>query len=91
MKKIDTPELDKLVKVRYESQKIGEFLDWLSSQGIELAEWSDTEYDDGQLYEIRTTKEQLLAKYFCINLEKAEKERQAILDNIRRENEENVS
>jgi hypothetical protein len=91
MKKIETPELDKLVKVSDESQKIGEFLEWLSSQEIELAEWTGSccdECGDETLMNIIMTREQLLAKYFCIDLVKAEKERQAILDNIRRENEQ---
>jgi len=85
MKKIETPELDKLVEVRDESQMIANFLEWLSSEEIDivLAKWSDTEYEGGKLYNITMTKEQLLAKYFNIDLVKAEKERQAILDNIR--------
>lgn len=90
MKKIETPELDKLVKVSDESQKIGEFLEWLSSEEIELAEWTGSCCDEcGEeiLMNMTMTREQLLAKYFCIDLVKAEKERQAILDSVRSQDE----
>jgi hypothetical protein len=35
----DYPEHDKLTKVSDESQSIGAFLEWLSTQGINLMEW----------------------------------------------------
>lgn len=90
MKKIDTPQLDKMVEVKDESQMISNFLDWLDEKEIVLAEWSGSDCDecgDEILIHLIRTKEQLLANYFNIDLVKAEKERQAILDNIRRQNE----
>ena len=83
MKEVKTPELKKLAKVAPDSQKIGEFLEWLSSKEIVLADWDDR---DGELFQIDQTREQLLACYFCIDLVKAEKERHAILDDIRAKN-----
>ena len=94
MSEIKTPELDKMVEIGDESQKIGEFLEWLSSEEIELAEWTGfccDECGEEILMNMIMTEEQLLAKYFGIDLEKAEKERQAILDNIREQNENTVA
>lgn len=37
---METPELDKITKVRDKSQAIGEFLDWLTGEhNIVLARW----------------------------------------------------
>ena len=77
------PECDKLAKVAPESQKIGEFIDWLSNEkGIHLASYDvarDLEY-------IHIPIERLLADYFKIDLNKVEKERAAILKWIREKN-----
>jgi hypothetical protein len=35
------PEHDKLSKVRNESQRIGEFLDWLSERGMQVMRWHE--------------------------------------------------
>ena len=86
MKKTDTTELDKIRKVSENSQRIGEFLEWLAEQEIILAEWTGNEYNecgDEPLMRISQTREQLLANYFEIDLAKAEQERQALLDAIR--------
>ncbi len=72
------PECDKLAKVSEDSQKIGEFIDWLHSQEIELAKWEDDE-----LFTIHESIEKLLAKYFEIDLVKVENERQALLKAMR--------
>lgn len=85
-----TPELEKIQKVAPDSQKIGEFLEWLSGKEIVLAEWSGSDCEEcGEetLMHISQNRERLLADYFCIDLAKAEKERQAILDDIRAKNE----
>lgn len=86
---VDTPELNKVLEVSEDSQRIGEFLEWLAEQEIVLAEWVGREYGVGteSLMRISQTREQLLANYFEIDLVKAEKERQALLDAIRAENE----
>jgi len=82
IKKIETPELDKMVEIRDESQTISSFLEWLCEKEVVLAKWYEEEFEL-ELGHITETKEQLLANYFGIDLVKAEKERQAILDNIR--------
>ena len=89
MVKTKTPVLDKLLKVAPDSQKIGEFLEWLSGQEIVLAEWTGSDCDEcgnETLMEISQNREYLLANYFCIDLVKAEKERLALLDDIRAKN-----
>ena len=85
MKKTDTTELDRIQEVHEDSQRIGEFLEWL------LGEWSGSECDecgDETFIHMIQTREQLLANYFEIDLAKAEKERQALLDAVRAENNE---
>lgn len=83
-----TPELEKMLKVKDDSQKIGEFLEWLSEQEIALAEWTGSdcnECEDEILMRISMSRETLLAKYFDIDLVKCEAERQAVLDDIRKD------
>ena len=83
-KEISTPELNKIKKNQFESQTIGEFLDWLQNEkGIILCVY-DKDVSEHHPYPIRESIEQLLAKYFRIDLQKAEKERVAILDNLRK-------
>jgi len=71
----DYPECDKLSKVKDESQIIGEFLDWCSTQGVHLA----TYYEERGLVADRRSIEQVLADYFDIDLDKVEEEKQHIL------------
>ncbi len=114
-----TPECDKMVVIHEDSQKIGEFLDWLKEQGIHLCnphthneycyrygdiELKEGEYKsrdymgqakyvgekelncgsrNGEMFYIREDFEKLLARYFNIDLDKVEKEKQAILAEIR--------
>lgn len=74
MEKPKTPQLDKMLEVQTESQKIGEFLDWLNEKKIYLCK------PVGYFTEINKTTEELLADYFDINLEDAEQERKALLE-----------
>lgn len=83
-----TPELDKMLAVRPDSQAIGGFLEWLTEQEITLAKWGGgaclcCDEDGTQLMSIVQTKEQLLANYFSIDLAKCEKERRALLDALK--------
>jgi hypothetical protein len=89
-----TPELDKMLVVRDDSQKIGEFLGWLSEQSIVLAEFDtvpcrDCGCEREALVHTRSNREQLLADYFKIDLNKCEqeRERQQILGGLRQQNE----
>lgn len=84
-----TPELDKMLKAKSDSQRIGEFLEWLDEQEIVLAEWSGSdcyECGDETLMCISQNRERLLANYFCIDLDKAEIERLALLDDLKTKN-----
>jgi hypothetical protein len=87
-----TPELDKMLKVREDSQQIGEFLEWLAEQEYVLAEWTGSDCCDEcgnePLMEMSINREKLLAKYFDINLAKCEAERQAIFDDLKAKNNE---
>ena len=82
-----TPELDKMMAVQEKSQIIGEFLKWLNESSLIICEYGVIfdiyeEEMDG-LLPIRSSKEQLLAEYFNIDLNKCERERQQILTDLK--------
>lgn len=80
-----TPECDKMLAVKLESQAIGSFLDWLSEQGMFISEYTKVEgYRDEQPWPVSKSIEQWLADYFEIDLAKVEKERRAILEDFRK-------
>ncbi len=75
-----TPVLDRMGEVKDESQVIGEFLDWLGDQKTVLAEWTREEnYLWDVLIPTRMPIEELLAKYYGIDLAQVEEEKAAIL------------
>lgn len=90
--KVETPELDKMLKVKNESQAIGEFIESLREKGLYICREVDKEYglttvddngDDYSTYVENTTSiEELLADFFGIDLKKCEEERQAILNSL---------
>ena len=95
MKKTDTTELDKIREVSEDSQRIGEFLEWLAEQEISLMKspkdkcrncYECEECSNVLMEYLVIRREQLLANYFVIDLIKAEKERRVLLDAIRAEN-----
>jgi hypothetical protein len=74
------PELDKLQRATEErhTQEIGEFLEWLAADGIVLCRvWEDGILPD------RETTEKRLARYVGVDLQKAEKERRQMLEDLR--------
>lgn len=73
------PEHEKLKLVQAESQCQGEFLDWLSEQGINLATWGPHEH----LYPINTSIRDLLAQYHEIDQKVLEAEKRQMLDVLR--------
>lgn len=82
---IKTPELEKIKAVSEKSQSIGEFLDWLQNQGIHTAKYvHDVESEEEILETVYLDREKILAKYFNIDLKKAEQERQKILGDLRK-------
>ena len=76
-----TPTLDAMLKVKPQSQAIGQFLDWLSSQ----KELTVCQYDDAteRYWPARFSIEEIIAEHLGINLKKAEKEKLALLESIR--------
>lgn len=75
MAKEKYPECEKMQSVRDDSQKIGEFLEWLDQNKMFVAEYNHMDFAQP----IRLRREQLLAKYFEIDLDKVENERRKIL------------
>lgn len=87
------PECEKLLKFSKKSQMIGEFLEWLrNTKEITLARWDKDECDfcrteDDVLVPAYDATEKLLAEFFGIDMDKVEKERQQLLEELR-ENKE---
>jgi hypothetical protein len=79
------PECEKLAKVSEQSQKIGEFIDWLGwNKGYHISFYPKDEETHAypRLAPIIENTEQLLADYFEIDLKKVEEERRAILKGL---------
>ncbi len=81
---IETPMLDKIHNIKEDSQKIGEFLYWLTENGIVLCATPEKPFPGEEYAPIGEPIETILARYFEIDLAKAEEERVAILDQMRR-------
>lgn len=91
----ETPMLDKMAGVKERSQVIGEFLDWLGTQGMHLCTLQDVpmafwdEYqgamdvEEVTYWPVNKNIERLLAEYFGIDLDQAEQERRELLERIR--------
>lgn len=75
MPKPDTPNLDRMLEVRDKSQAIGEFLEWLQQQGYVVCEKTS-----GHYFPALKSTEELLAQYFGVDLEEAEREKRAVLN-----------
>lgn len=81
------PETMRLVAASSESQKIGEFLDWLNFElGVTLCvldERSDS-FQPARGMGLFSTTERLLARYYGIDLDRVERERGRMLAYLRR-------
>ena len=78
------PECDKMLAVKDKSQVIGEFLEWLQCvKEIELCQLIDGE-EEMEYSPIYFSNEELLAEFFNIDLDKVEKEKLCILDELNR-------
>ena len=82
-----------MVKVKPQSQAIGQFLEWLGDQNIQLAKYHEhgencTErarecgYSENDLAPHRESTEAIRARYFNIDLKKVEEEKRALLEEI---------
>lgn len=79
------PESARLSAVSSQSQPIGEFLDWLNYDlGVTLCVLDDHDrFQPARGMGVFTSIEQLLARYFGIDLERVERERRRLLAYIR--------
>lgn len=78
------PECEKLSKVSEQSNKIGDFLDWLRQHSIVLCTYDDDSeqyFDAGMMTDSGINR--LLAQYFGVDLNKVEEERRALLEWLR--------
>ncbi len=75
------PEHEKMRAVKKRSQIIGEFLEELSGIGLTLCE--STDHFECPWTPTGKSTQQVLAQYFKIDLDKIEKEKRAMLDELR--------
>jgi uncharacterized protein with HEPN domain len=85
------PEHERLSRIKDKSQIIGEFIEWLGeAKGYHIGQYR--EYQDDPFFKemipIRTSTEKLLAEFFGIDLNKIEKEKLQMLDEIRNLNKQ---
>ena len=80
--KIKTPMLDKMLEIQGESQICGEFLDYLQTRYamFEIKTPREEPFYHGVGDYINTEK--ILAEFFGIDLEQAEREKEALLDSL---------
>ena len=92
------PEHVKLGAIKDKSQTVYDFLEWAGEKGMHLGEWEPTQRRtaNGQfgrnrivphMHPVQTSKRDLLAEFFDIDLNKIEKEMRAMLDEMRAMNE----
>ena len=83
MSKVQTPVLDKMLEVQEQSQICGEFLEFLQSRYVMFEVKAPREepfYHGAGDY---INAEKLLAEFFGIDLDEAERERNLLLEGIR--------
>jgi hypothetical protein len=80
--KSEYPEHDKMLAVQDQSRAIGEFLEWTQGEGYLLAEYGRNESDYPT--RVQLTIEQVMARYFGIDLAVIEKEKRAMLAGLRK-------
>jgi hypothetical protein len=82
------PELARMVAVKDASQKIGEFIDWLGENGMEICRRERPRgWSEDRMVPVTTSTETLLAQFFEIDLDRAEHEKLDILEMQRELNE----
>ena len=72
------PNLARMEEVQPLSQAIGEFIDWLSENGMAICKPEDGLRGD-RYFPIMEMPEQLLARHFEVDLNGAERERRQVL------------
>jgi hypothetical protein len=76
---VATPECDRMIAARSDTQPVGEFIEWAREQGLVLCRFGrhDRYWPDNR------SLEQLLAAWQHIDLAEVERERRAVLDCMR--------
>lgn len=82
MVEIETPECDKLAEVHHERVTLAEFLEWLSGQGLWVAEEATLR---GYMVPTGRNLDSLVLQFLGIDEAKLEAERRALLDALRQE------
>lgn len=81
MKKPPTPNLDEMIKVADDSNKIGAFIDWLRNvKKLSICEWHDDDHHPVYWGDHGINK--LLSEYYEINYDEMESKRRAILESL---------
>lgn len=82
--KISTPTLDIMLKIQEQTELCGEFLDWLLSRYavFEKRQRRESPFVDPNGASDYINKERLLAEFFEIDLDKAEREKESILKSL---------
>lgn len=86
MQKIKTPECDKMLSLEKERNIIGDFLTWLNAEGYWICELKQTECNDDIFHPMHKSIEHWIAEHLKLNMAKIEKERRAILEEVRKLN-----
>jgi len=82
---IEMPECERLKAVQEQSQIIGEFLEWLGDEkGYFICTYGDNAEFPQLPFLISDSRERLLAEFFGIDLDKVEKEKRALLEELRK-------
>jgi hypothetical protein len=73
------PELEKMRRVKGESEAIGEFIEWLGMNGMWIGQYVDLGYREPRGVPVGKSIEQMLADFYGIDLVKAEQGRRMLL------------
>lgn len=81
---MNTPTLNRMLEIQEVSQLCGEFLDWFLHRYtvFDRRQSRETPFADVMGNSDYINKEQLLAEFFDIDLEEAEKEKQRLLEQV---------
>lgn len=78
------PEHDRLKALDGANQTVGNFIEWLHEQGMEIGRFEKMRgFSDPQFVPITKSRDALLAEHFDIDRDKLEAEKRAMLDELR--------
>ena len=82
---MNTPTLDRMLEIQEQSELCGEFLDWFLHKYavFERRQKRESPFVNPDGASDYINKERLLAEFFDINLEEAEREKQSMLESLR--------